>query len=426
MKKNYVFIFLNKESVSVYTYNGKEFDNILKTCSIKKTEHCFKVLDQFNTHNFVIFASFEQAQIKSFSLSGFNIWYKHQLTKRIYKDYSHYDWLDFWHSQGNINILYGYLTKNEKLFFNTLIEKKYKIQKLISNIKILDSQILKNTPITASGIVTAPINKHFEHLLYFDNALKFAKTDMKSSSSEWQSFMKEKHSETLEVLNAEEFIKSHSSQNSFEEFAIKNYSLCPSITLNKSITLRKTYTSNLFLKKLSLFLLSISLVFTVLSIQKWLNIHPKIQHIHQNTTHLNTLTSLLSKKFDLKSAADDINNYSHAKRFEESKLPFLKILDHLSSILPKYGKVIAIDLNAKIPDFQNNINSESYAINILITPFKSSKHLSLLNTELTQKLGKSLKIHLSKKASINTSRVMPSATVSINIVGLKNEITTKS
>lgn len=424
MNKKYVFIFLNKESISVYTQTGKSMVLVLKTCPIENIDSYLKLLEDLRDSVFIVFASFENTQIKSFDIKGFKPWHTYDLKQRLHSEYEKHDWMSCWKSGTNLNLIYSNFTENEAKFILLLNERNYKIHSIFSNIQVIDQFILKNSAIKSGGIVTLSLNGNFKHLLYFENELMFTKTHPSPSTNDWIQFMQDKHSITMETLNAEKVIRLHNKpDDTFETFCIQKYKQFKPVKLNRRIDATQNYKLHLLLKQIAFTLGALALLVTIISAPNWIKLHNTTKTRTLIINESDRLNATLKQNLNNQPKHKEIQHYTFAKNFENSKLPFMYVLETIATILPKYGKVLSITLSPSTQTFQETARADTYVLKLLLTPFKSSKHLSLLNTELTQKLGKSLKIHLEKGNLQKSTLSIPSAAVSINIKGVTRELT---
>lgn len=423
MKKKFVFVFLNKESISAYFYDGVATMPILTTCNIEDTHIYLDVFSTYKKVPFILFASFENSLVKTFNLSGFNLLHTHQLTKRIKKDYGQFDWFSLWQNTHNLTLLYGYFTENEKAFLQTLENHSFQIYKVVSNIQLLDELILNGHTIQQSGIATLPLNKAFEHVLYVNDKLTFLRSSFNATTLDWEEFMQDKHNVSIATLNVEKIICLHySNEANFVTFCTKNFRLSKSIYLNKLKGLFRTHRYLYLLRSASIAFGGLALLMTTLHLPTWIELQTKLDRLSNLSLKVQDYTHQLQKSFPQGITTIEPQKQAIFDTFEQSKFPTLPLLEKLSAILPSYGKVVSLKLETNTKGFNPKANIQTYALTITLTPFHNSKQISLLNSELTQNFGKSLRIttHLNQKNNLQLSTL--NKTVTINIVGIKDEL----
>lgn len=423
MKKKFVFVFLNKESISAYFYDGAATTPIVTTCNIEDTHVYLDVFSPYKKVPFILFASFENSQVKTFDLSGFNLLHTHQLTQRIKKDYGQFDWFSLWQNTHTLTLLYGYFTENEKSFLQTLANHSFQIYKVVSNIQILDELILNGHTIQQSGIATLPLNNAFEHVLYVNDKLTFLRSSFNGATLDWEEFMQDKHNVSIATLNVEKIIcLQYSNEANFVTFCTKNFRLSKSIYLNKLKGLFRTYRYLCLLRSASVAFGGLGLLMTTFHLPNWIELHTKFDSLSKLSLKVQDYTHQLQKSFPQGITTIEPEKQATFDTFEQSKFPTLSLLEKLSAILPNYGKVISLKLETNMKEFNPKANIQTYALTITLTPFHNSKQMSLLNSELTQKFGKSLRIttHLNQKNNLQLSTL--NKTVTINIVGIKDEL----
>lgn len=427
MQKKFLHLFLSNNLVTALLIRENDVEILFSSAEISNPEKVLKCLLSYHALPIRLIIDTVNVSIKTFDTTGMNWWHKYELRQRLNQESLSSDWYCLWQQEQKLIALTGAFSETEHSFLKQLITQNFLIEHAVPSLWILNQTLLKGHQIQKVGIVQIPLQNSFQQILYLNGVPTTSRISKDENVVDWIQFIQMKYKINIDVLEARRLITSLGNANdSYETYISKQliHKTSPKISFSKKIPLGKYYQKFNFLKQLAQGTCAAAAVAAIV-------ILPYI--ISTRTDNLKLLALIDKEKSVLEALPvhpqqpDLVKNYLDKQNIMESfyqtSFPIMFFLEKISKILPDYGQVIFVRVVPPISKFTAN-SKDVFSIHLKIVPFKNSKDLKLLTTELHKVFGADLRIHIinSPIKGENKEAAVLTHTVQINMTGLIHEI----
>lgn len=427
MKKQFLHILLSNNLTTALLIKENETEILFSNIHISHTEKIFNCLLPYHHLPIRLIVDTVNVSIKIFDIAGMNWWHKYELTRRLKKESLSSDWQCQWQQDLKLIVMTGMFSTIEHEFLRQLSVQKFLIEHAIPSLWILNQTLLKGHQIQQNGIVQIPLQDSFQQVLYLNSTPKIARISKDTNVLDWLQFVQTKYKITLDVLDISRLITSLGTINdSFATYISRQliHQKSPKLIFSKKIGVNSYYQKFNLLKQLTHGFIAAIVIFTIIKIPYLIEMGTTDIKLRTLIKEEQTLLDQLPIDQQLSTVVKScIDKRNIIESFNNKSFPVMFFLEKISKILPNYGQIIFVRITPPISQFSDDQRNE-FSVNLKIVPFKNSKDLQLLTTELHKVFGTNLRIHIinSPLTTQTTEAETLKYTVQINMTGLIHDL----
>jgi|GEM_PF-2483255 len=427
MKKQFLHIFISNSLTTALLIKKNQVETLFSNIHISHTEKIFNCLLPYHHLPVRLIIDTVNISIKTFDVSGMNWWHKYELTKRLTAESLSSDWQCQWQQDLKLILITGMFSAIEHDFLSQLTGRKFLIEYAIPSLWVLNKTLLKGHQIQQNGIAQIPLPDSFQQVLYLNGAPTIARISKDRNVLDWIQFVQTKYKIALDVLDTSRLITSLGKINDSFATYISSQAIpsnAPKIIFSKKIDVGNYYQKFNLFKQFTYGSIAATVIGTMITIPYLIDM--RTADIKLRTLINKEQTLLDQRPLDQQLTTvvkTHIEKRNIIENFNHQSFPVMFFLEKISQILPNYGQVVSVRITPSLSQFSKNQRNE-FAAHLKIVPFKNSKDLQLLSTELHKVFGNSLRVHIIN-SPLTTQTTEPQTlkyTVQINMTGLIHDL----